>query len=532
MTPRSAAKYVFLAVVLAIVLMPGASRADNILHRGNRFDPASIDPHKYNTLYEQTVILDLFEGLVTVAPDGTPAPGLAHSWTVSPDGKTWTFTLRPGLQWSDGTPLTADDVVYSFRRLMDPKTAATFASIAYLIENATAVNTGKMPAERLGVSSPLPDIVVLTLETPATFLPELLGNGFMAVVPRHAIEKFGDAWLKPENSVTNGPFILKEWIPNSHIAVVRNPRFRDAAQVKLDGVMLYPTEDGDAAVLQYRAGGLDTVHQVPSTKIDQLRRDVPGQMRITPALLTYYLALNLRRPKLADLRVRRAISLAIDRDIMTNRVLRAGQIGTETFVPPAMPGYRSPMVPEVPMTQRIEQAKQLMAQSGYSPDKPLRLTISTSTTREARRMSVAIGAMLKPIGVEIAIHGSEGKVFFSDLRVGDFDIGIVGWGADYADAATFLTVMTVDATSNYSRYTNPAYDALLDKAAAMTDAVARAAVLQEAEVLMLADQPIVPLYVDASRNLVAPRVKGWVDNVADTHLSRYLSVDQGTAPPQ
>ena len=159
---------VFLAVLLAVVLMVGESRADNVLHRGNRFDPASVDPHKYNTSYEQTVSLDLFEGLVTSAPDGAAAPGLAQSWTVSPDGKTWTFTLRPGLQWSDGTPLTADDVVYSFRRLMDPKTAATYASIAYLIQNAKAVNTGKMPVDSLGVSAPRPDTVVMTLETPAT----------------------------------------------------------------------------------------------------------------------------------------------------------------------------------------------------------------------------------------------------------------------------------------------------------------------------------------------------------------------------
>ncbi len=522
----------FFAAILAVVLTFGAAHADNILHRGNRYDPASLDPHRYNTSYEQTAVLDLFEGLTAYGADGNATPGIAKSWTVSPDGKIWTFTLRAGLQWSDGKPLTAEDVVYSFRRLMDPNTAATFASIAYLIENGRAVNTGKMPVDRLGVSAPRADTVVLTLETPATFLPELLCNAFMAIVPRHAIEKFGDAWLRPENSVSNGAFVLKEWIPNGHVFVVRNPRYRDAAQVKLDGVMLFPTEDGDAAVLQFRAGGLDTVRQVPTTKIEQLRREIPDQVRIAPELLTYYLSVNQKRPYLADVRVRRAISLAIDREVIANKVLRAGQIGTETFVPPAMPGYQVPAMPTRSMAQRIEEAKMLMAQAGYGPEKPLRLTMNTTTTRENRRLAVAIGAMLKPIGIEMAIHGAEGKVFFSDLRVGDFDLGIVGWGADYADAATFLSVMIVGSTSNYGKYSSAAYDALMAKAADMTDAPSRAAVLREAEVLMLADQPIVPLYIDASRYLIAPRVDGWVDNAADNHPSRYLSVDRAVSAPQ
>ena len=497
------------------------------LHRGNRYDPATLDPQKVNTTYEFAIITDLFEGLVAYDALGQPIPGLASSWTISPDGKRYTFTLRPNLVWSDGAPLTAEDVVFTFRRLMDPKTTAIFAPLLYVVANAHAVNTGAAALDTLGVTAPNATTVVMELAAPAPYLTQLLASAYSSIVPRHLILQRGDTWTQPGIMVSSGAFVLEAWRPQSGVVLAHNPHFYDAAEIKLARVAYIPTEDVNSGVARFRAGELDMQLDVPASQIDQLVAEMPAQTRLTPTLLTYYLALNTTQPKLSDKRVRRALSLAIDRDILTDKVLRSGEGAAFSFVPPVVVGYK-PAALDFAATasdERLAEAKRLLGEAGYGSAKPLRITYSHSSNLDLRRIAVIIAGMWKRIGVETTLLNTEGKVHFANLREGNFEVAFVGWAADFNDASSFLYVLDSGTTrSNYSRYHNPIFDGLLARVATLENAEARAEVLHDAEALAMADQPIIPLYFGVSKNLISQRVVGWRANAIDVHPSRYLSL--------
>jgi oligopeptide transport system substrate-binding protein len=504
-----------------------ATAAEGVLRRGNRYEPTSLDPHKINTQYEKNIVQDLFEGLVTYDAEGHPGPGLASSWSVSPEGTRYTFRLRPGLMWSDGAPLTSEDALYSFRRLMDPKTAGVYAQLMYLLKNGRAVNSGAMPLENLGVSAPDPATVILELEAPAPYLPEILANAFAVFVPRHVIMKTGEGWTRPGVMVSNGAFTLDSWEPQNRIALSHNPRFYDAPNSKLARVVYTPTADLNSGLTRFRAGELDMQLDFPLSQIDALRAELQAETRLTPTLLTYYLALNTQNPKFTDVRVRRALSLAVDRDILTTKVLRAGEQPAYSFVPPQVAGYepaRMDFADSAP-DARLAEAKRLLAEAGYPPDKPLKITYSHSSNLDLRRIAVVIAGMWKRAGVETQVLNTEGKVHFANMRQGDYEVAFAGWSADFNDASSFLYVLQSSSTaSNYSRYRNPAFDALMTRAAKMENAGARAQLLHQAEETALHDQPVIPLYYGVTKSLVSQRVIGWRANAVDVHLSRYLSV--------
>ncbi len=518
-----------LALVCAALVVVIAAASAQTLNRAGRGEPGSLDPHKANSQYEQALVLDLFEGLLAFDANGRPVPGIADSWAVSPDARRYVFNLRPGLVWSDGTPLTPEQVVASFRRLLDPKTAAPAAAQMYVIRNARAVNTGKMEPSALGVTAAA-GTVAIELEAPVAYLPSLLAAAFAVVVPPQAFAN-PDGWTRPGILVGNGAFTLKEWEPQSHITLVKNTHFRDAANVKLASVVYHPAGDTSAALARYRAGDFDMVMEFPSAQTDQLIREMKTEAKLTPSLLTYYLALNTRDPKLGDRRVRRALSLAIDRDTLVGKVVRGGALPAPTFVPPATANYTPPVLDldAAPYETRLSEAQHLLAEAGYGPEKPLRLSYSHSANQELRRIAVVIAAMWKRAGVEVSLLNTEGRVHFSNLRQGVFEVAFVAWLADFNDAANFLSVLESSSTaSNYAKYDSPSYDALLRQAAQTADLGDRAKVLKDAEAVMLTDQPIIPLYYGATRNLVSRRVSGWHGNATDVHLSRYLSLD--TAP--
>jgi oligopeptide transport system substrate-binding protein len=516
-----------LRLVAVLVLFSASAAAETVLNRGNRFEPATLDPHKFQTHYEANVILDLFEGLLTYDAEGRPTRGVAESWKVSEDGRTWTFRLQSGLAWSDGTALTAEDVVYSFRRMADPKTAAQYAQLFYVVENFQAANTGAMPPDKIGVSAPDPVTVVFKLNAPAPYLPALLANAFAAVIPRHAVAKHGAEWVKPGVMVSNGAFALKTWSPNDRIELARNPKFRAADEVRLDRVVFSPTENLSAGFARFRAGELDMQIDFPLAQLDMLRAEMPAETKITPNLLTYYLALNTKNPKLSDVRVRRALSLAVERDVLTNRVTRAGELPAFTFVPPRMADFPAWTHVDAGLnaTQRLATAAKLLAEAGYGKNKPLTVTYSFSNTEDLKRIAVAVAGMWKRVGVETELLGREGRVHFASLKSGDYEAGFAGWAADFNDASTFLyTLQSTTVNSNYSRYANAGFDALMARAAQEKNHVTRGQLLQQAEKTALADQPIIPLYTGMARNLVAKRVAGWTPNAMDFNLSRYMTV--------
>lgn len=520
------------AVALASALILGSAvsaQAEQVLHRGNAAEPGTLDPHKASGTWENNILGDLFLGLTTEAADGSIIPGAAESWTVSDDGKTYTFKLRAGATWSDGEPVTADDFVYGLQRILNPAFAAEYAWILYVIENAEAVNNGTEPdVTKIGARAVDANTLEIKLAAPAPYFIAQLTHYTAFPVPQHSIEKLGDDWLKAGNMVSNGAYTLAEWVPNSHIRAVKNPNFYDAANVQIDSVYYYPTEDQEAALQRFRAGELDTVDDFASESIDLLRKELPDETRISPYLGIYYYVFNTKQDAFNDVRVRQALSLAINREAITDQVLKTGEIAAYSFVPPGTENYAGPSYvswKDTPYAERVEQAKALLAEAGYGPDKPLKFQLRYNTSANHERIAIAAQAMWKSIGVEAELFNSETAVHYNDLEAGIFDVARAAWIADYNDAQTFLGLLETRAgAQNYGRYSNAEYDALMEKASGLADLEERGQLMAEAEAIAMEEQPVAPIYYYVSKDLVSKRVDGWVDNVFNIHRSRWISL--------
>ena len=508
------------------VPVPTAAR-ENVLHRGNGAEVESLDPALADTSWEQWVIGDMMMGLYTEDPEGKAIFGAAENASMSPDGKIWTFTLRDH-SWSDGTPVTAEDFVYAWRRTLDPKTAGKYGAILYAFKNARAVMEGKLPPEALGVRAEGERTLILELEHPAPYLPELLAHNITYPVPGHVIEAKGAAWTQPGNYVSNGAYLLAERVANDHITLKKNPRFYDAANVRIETVVFYATEDSAAALKRFRAGELDTQNPFPADQADWLRANLPGAIRQTPTLAIDYVVFNEKRKPFGDVRVREALDLAFDRDVLTNRIYRLGEVPAYNIVPPGVANYpggveqpfRSLAYPD-----RVKRAQELMRAAGYGPENYLRTTYATSSQGDARRTAVAMQAMWKAIYVDLEIVQSETQVNFTKLREGDFDIGAGSWAADFSDASNFLMLMTTGNAQNYARYSNPSLDALFAQAEAESDTATRGEILRQVEKMAIDDHVWITRNFRANRTIVQPYVKGWVANARDMNRTRWLSLD-------
>jgi oligopeptide transport system substrate-binding protein len=527
------------AVVLALLTLAACSAGSTrapcpagkvCLEYGNAAEPASLDPDKINLVNESVIVGDLMVGLVEDGPDGRPMPGIATSWETSPDGLTWTFHLRDAL-WSDGAPVTAEDFAFAYRRILDPKTASPYAYMLYILKNGEAVASGAAGPSALGVGAPDPRTLVLSLEHPAPYLPQIAKHASMYPIPRQAVARWGDAWAQPGHYVSNGPYIPTAWKLGDHIEAVKNPRFHDAANVCVDRINYYPTTDPVAAERRVRRGELDLNTNILSSRVDYLRQpdQAPELVRIAPYLATVYLPFNGRDvPALKDRRVRQALSMAIDADFITGKLLRAGQSPAHAFVPPQTAGSKPGAKVRWagwPLERRQAEARRLLAQAGYGPDRPLKISLTFPSSSDALLYGPAVQADWKAVGVQAELIANEPQVAFAALRNRDFQVGLASWVGDYDDPATFLNLMrSGTGAQNYGDYANPAYDALLDQADHERDGDKRAEILSRAEQIMLDDAPVAPLYFTVSRNMVSPRVTGWVDNLADIHRARWLCV--------
>ena len=507
-----------------------APAAENTLHRGNSAEPRSLDPHYVQAQFESNIVGDLMVGLTMDGPDGVSVPAAAENWEVSDDGLTWTFHLREH-NWSDGTPVTAEDFVYAWRRMMAPETAAPYASLLYIFENAQAVNAGALPPEELGSRAIDAQTLELTLENPAPYLPELLSNFTTYPVPRHVVEEHGADWTEPANYVGNGPFTLSEWLPDDHITLDKNPGFYDAGNVAIERVVYYPASDPDAALRRFRAGELDILDELPIGQIDWLRANMPEAIQIEPFLGVEYIPLNTARPPFDDVRVREALNLALDREVLTEQVLRLGYVPAYGIVPPGTanyPGGARMAFADMPMDERITRAQGLMREAGYGPEDLLSATLLVrSTGADARRVPAAIQQMWRAIYVDLAIVQADGAVTYSRIQEGDFDMGLINWIADFNDARNFLFLLMADGSGkNYARYENPDYDALIYRSDNAADPAVRGALMAKAEALALEDYPWVPVYYLVTRDLVQPYVKGWVSNAEDVNRTRWLALER------
>jgi len=537
-----AAKLTLMGVASMLILAACGGAAEEaresagiVLHRGNTAEPLTLDPHKASGTWEQAIISDMFIGLFTENAAGEPVPGMAASWTVSDDGLIWTFSLHEA-SWSDGVPLTADDFVFSMRRLLDPETVAQYASLLYLIENAQSVNEGDLPVDQLGVHAIDPHHLEIRLEHPAPYLPGLLTHYTAFPVPAHIVREHGDAWVQPANIEVNGPYKLMQWRTNDFVHVRKNELFADAENVCIDDVYYYPTNDTNTAERRVRNGELDLNSDFPGQRIDFFRREIPDYVHVHSYLTTDYLSFNTTRAPFDDVRVRLALSMAVDRDFIVENVLKAGQISAYSLVPPGIANYSqgatSPWKDDSLDARRAE-ARRLLEAAGFGPDNPLRFEYTHRNTRDNPRIAPVLQSDWRQIApwVEVDIAGIETQIHYDNLRTRNFQVADGAWVADYNDAQNFLYLLeTRSGPMNYSGWSNADYDQRVDESSFILDPELRAEVMQGAEQLMLDNAPIAPLWHNVNKNLVNPRVTGWVDNSADIHRTRYLCIVDPVEP--
>ncbi len=523
-----------IAGIMSLCLGLETARAElMVLRRGNLTEAETIDPLLATTAPENNIVGDMFLGLTTEDINSHVIPGAAESWTTSADGLVWTFKLRDNLKWSDGTPLKAADFVFSFRHLLDPKTAARYASIEYVIKNAEAVNTGKLPPEQLGVRAPDDRTVEITVESPTPFLAGLMKHYTAFPIPEHVYKKYGETWTRPGNMVSNGAYMLAEWSPHDHIKLVKNPHFYDAPNVRIDEVYFYPVESEATALTMYRAGDIDGnfgTRGIPVAQLPMLQKTLGSQVHVAPILANSYMALNTRRAPFNDKRVRRAVSLCIDRVILADKVVKDQRVPAYAFVPPGIANYHNTArnnFADWPMEQRRAEARRLLAEAGYTPKKPLTFEYLYNASVDQRRATVAEAALLKECGVIMQPIVNELKIHYSRMQNDDFTAGWAGWIGDYNDPQNFLYLMdSRSGVFNYGAYNNPSFDRLLDEAKVTIDLEVRAGILAKAEQLALDDDAVVPLDFSTAKELVSPAIKGFADNIESIHRTRWMWLER------
>ncbi|MBX6323100.1 MAG: peptide ABC transporter substrate-binding protein [Rhodospirillaceae bacterium] len=517
-----------LALALALATGAGTAAAEQVLHRGNGAEPETLDPHKSTGVTENNIENDLFEGLVAWSADGKVTPAIAESWDVSDDGKVYTFHLRDA-KWSNGDPLTAEDFVYSFRRAVDPATASDYAPILAPIVNASEAIAGKVKPDQIGVEAVDAKTLKITLNAPTPYLTGLLCHNIGMPVHRATVEKFGDQWTRPGNEVGDGAYVISEWVPQDHITLVKNPNYWDAANVKLDKVVYYPTEDIEEELKRYRAGELDITYEVPSGQVKWLLENMKDEFHNEPYLGTYYYVINLTKAPLGkDKRIREALSMAVDRETLVDKITQAGELPAYAWVPPNLEGYEQQQAAfkDWPMDKRIAEARKLLAEAGYGPDKPLKIELLYNTSENHKKIAVAIASMWKKaLGVEVTLRNEEWKVYLDTRDKKNFEIARAAWIGDFPDPVNFLDMFLSDAGQrNDAGYDNPKFDELMHQAAATADAAARMKLLEQAERLFIDDVAMIPIYHYTTHHMVKPKVKGWAFNILDIHRDKYLSL--------
>jgi oligopeptide transport system substrate-binding protein len=498
-----------------------------ILRRGNGPEPESLDPQGARSEAALTILRDLYEGLTEIGPGGAPVLAAADRCEVSSDGITYRFHLRTGARWSNGEAVVAEDFAAAWRRLVDPRTGAQYAQLLAPVEGAEEITAGLAPASTLDAHAVDPETLVVRLTRPTPYFLGVLAHPATFPINRTVLERHASGFAKPGVMVSNGAFVLTRWDFGSHLVAVRNRRYWNDAATHVDGVEYYSMTEPSVELRAFRSGALDVTSTIPGAQFAWVRQHMGQELHVAPQLGVYYLGLNLRRAPFAKSpQLRQALSLAIDRERLVQAVTGSGETAAYTFVPPQTFNY-SPPVPEYaswPMSRRIVRARELLAEAGMLQSPP-RIELRYNSGELHGRIAVAVAQMWKQaLGIDTTLHAEEFKVLLQDIDRGDVtQVFRASWLADYDDAYSFLQVLQSGFGINLPHYANAEYDDLLARAANEVDAGRRRASLQSAERLMIADQPLIPLFFYVAKHLVSARVQGWRDNAMNVVYSKQLT---------
>lgn len=498
--------------------------ASGHLHRHLSQSPRTLDPSLNEDVAAYSIADDLFEGLVRLDAAGSVVPGVASGWETA-DGLTWRFHLRGNARWSNGDPVLARDFVYAWRRILDPATGAANGAQLRPILNAAAIQKGELPLDALGVRA----IDARTLEVRlASQTPQFLYLLTLCwFMPLHepTLRAQGARWTEPGRIVGNGAFVLQSRSAAGPITLARNPRYWDAAAVKLKAVTYHPITDTAAATARFLAGDLDITDRFQIEDFDWLSRDLGPQLRLEPYLATYMMAMNVTRAPYVDVRVRQALVMSLDRELLTGRLLKGKYSPAYGIVPP-LPGYGA-VLPEwarLPAEARHARARELYAAAGYSARRPLEVSLRyPMSDADTRRVMEGMAAMWRTtLGARVNLEAEEWRAFQQDREQRGLGLFYYSWTGDYPDPLTFLELARTGGEQNHMQYSSAAYDAALDEAAAAADASTRQSAYQRAERILEQDAVVMPIYYYRSKHLVRSHVQGWRENPMDRHASREL----------
>ena len=497
----------------------------SVFRRSNLGEPDTLDPHRNEETSGSTVVRDLFEGLMTEAVDARIVPGVAESWTTSDDGTIYQFKLRDSARWSNGDPVTADDFVAGLRRTADPATASTYAAIIYPIKNAEAVTTGRLEPSALGVRAIDAHTLEIELEAPTTYFLQLLAHSTTYPLHRASFARHGEQFARPGNLISNGAYRLSEWVVNSHIRLDKNEFYYGADDVAIETVYFYPIEDRESELRRYRAGELDFTEQIPNSQFGWIKANLGEELYVAPYLSVYFYGFDTTEPPFDDVRLRRALSMAVNRKIIAEQVAGVGEVPAYGLIPPGVADYSSQSYDWRALTdeERISEARRLYAAAGYSNTNPLRFELRYNTSENHRRIAVAVASMWKSaLGAEVQIVNQEWKVMLQERRdPANWDVLRYGWVGDYNDAFTFLEIFQSGHGQNFTGFDSAGFDGLLARASNERDVHARAELLAEAEQTLLDEYPIVPIYFYVSKHLVKPYIEGFQSNILDHNMTRH-----------
>ena len=511
------------------LLMAPAS-AETVLTRGIGQTIGTLDPQINFLANEGWIQDDMYEGLTALDQKGDVIPGAAEKWEMSDDGLTYTFHLRDGLKWSNGDPLVAQDFVNGAERQLNQKTASYKAYYLYTqlpLTNAADYNGQKITDfTKVGINAPDPKTVVLHLDSPNPYALQLLNYYYISPLHKPSLDAYGADFVSAEHFVGNGAYVLKQLSPNAYALLVKNPNYWDAANVHVDQIKYLVTEDTNTEFKQFKAGEVDITWDVPTDRLEAIKKSFGSQLHLAPYAETDYISFNTQKDPLKDIRIRTALALAIDRDIVVNKVAKSGDKVIDSFVPPMDPAYPQLKPKDFTGDQKAKDALavKLITEAGYGKGKPLTINYYCTSDDLHKKETEAIAAMWQAkLGVISRIKLEDSDTLYADFEKLEWDAYCDGLVGDYAGAEPFLVYRTEAAGAGYP-WKNDAYEAAMADAVKLTDPAARKAALAKAEQILLDDYPLAPMLQASKRNLISKRVTGWVDNPIGYHLTKYLQV--------